>query len=149
MLKKRIASSIRTQQSIRSRNAALGHFIVDLATSKQTLGDLMTFELSELPSNPYSLGIVLKFLADYEPFSEFEFGVTTKSVFHQMKTNCHIVCVHNDRVAGYFGWVRTTEEKASAWLNDGAPLLADLDATAIVVTVFAVTDRRFILPMVR
>ena len=34
----------------------------------------MTFEVSELPSNPYSLGIVLKFLADHEPFSEFEFG---------------------------------------------------------------------------
>ena len=61
--------------------------------------------------------------------------MTTKAIFHQIKTNSHIVCIQNVRVVEYVGWVCTTEEKAGAWLNSGAPLLADLDATAIVVTV--------------
>ena len=95
----------------------------------------MTLKVSELPSNAYSSGIALKFLAEHKPFSEFEFGETTKAIFQQIKTNSHIVCVQNDRVVEYVGWVRTTEEKAGVWLNSGVPLLADLDATAVVETV--------------
>lgn len=109
----------------------------------------MDFELRELPNNPYSLGIVLRFLANHEPFSEFEFGATTNSVLYQMRSNSYFVCVKDDQVAGYLGWIRTSDEKGQAWLNEGAPLTADSTATAVAVTIFAVDERRFIRPMIR
>jgi hypothetical protein len=112
-------------------------------------GAILAFDIRELPKNPYSLGVVLKFLADHEPFSEFEFGVTTKSILHQLQSDCHIVAVENDQVAGYLGWVRTSEEKGRAWLNEGAALVADPEASALAVTVLAVADQKFILPMIR
>ena len=109
----------------------------------------MDIELRELPDSPYSLGIVLRFLADHAPFSDFEFGATTKSVLFQMRSNSYFVCVQNDQVAGYLGWIRTSEEKGRAWLEEGAPLTADPEASAIAVTIFAVNDKRFIRPMIR
>lgn len=109
----------------------------------------MDFKLAELPSNPYSLGIILRFLSNHRPFAEFEFGATTKSVLFQLKANSYFVCIKNDHVVGYMGWVRSSEENCRAWMENGAPLLAHPDPTAIAVTVFAIDEKRFILPMIR
>lgn len=107
------------------------------------------FTVAELPNNPYSLGIVLRFLADHQPFSEFEFGPTTKSILYQMQANSYFVCIKNDQIAGYLGWIRTTDDNGRAWLEEGTPLVPNHEATAIAVTIFAASERRFIRPMIR
>ena len=109
----------------------------------------MDIEISELPKNPYSFGLIARFLSIHKPFSEFEFGSISKSILFQIQNDSHVVAIKNDQVVGYLGWLRTTEEIARAWQAELKPLSPAENPTALAVTILAVNDSSFIMPIIR
>ena len=109
----------------------------------------MDIEISELPKNPYSFGLIARFLSTHKPFSEFEFGSISKSILFQIQNDSHVVAVKDDQVVGYMGWLRTTEEIARAWQDELKPLSPAENPTALAVTILEVNDSSFIMPIIR
>ncbi|MDB4221865.1 hypothetical protein N9809_07315 [Amylibacter sp.] len=109
----------------------------------------MDIEISELPKNPYSFGVIVRFLSMHKPFSEFEFGSMSKSILFQIQNDSHLVAIKDDQVIGYLGWLRTTEEIARAWQDENTPLRPAENPTALAVTIFAVSEQSFIRPIIR
>lgn len=104
-------------------------------------------EITQLPKNPYSLGILARFLAGTKPFSDLEFGPTVLSILHQINDGTHLIATRNDRIVGYLGWLRANEDVARAWLEEGDRLAPDPDGNAVAVTIFFAENTDDILPI--
>jgi hypothetical protein len=106
-------------------------------------------EITRLPKNPYSLGLLARYVAATPPFSEFELGPSITTLLHQINDGTHLVATRNDRIVGYLGWLRTTEEIAKGWLDMSGPLKPHPEATAIAVTIFLADEPGDGLRMIR
>jgi hypothetical protein len=106
-------------------------------------------QITQLARNPYSLGIVARYISEIKLFAHFEFGPTLSSLMHQINDGTHLIVEGNDRICGYLGWVRTTKDIAEDWLNNHGPLWKVVGGDAIVVTIFHAQDRGDILRMIR
>jgi hypothetical protein len=104
-------------------------------------------EITRLAKNPYSLGILARYLANAKPFSELEFGPTILSVLHQINDETHLVATRDDRIVGYLGWLRAKDDVARAWLEHGGRLEPDAQGDAIAVTIFLADRPDDILPI--
>jgi hypothetical protein len=105
--------------------------------------------ITQLARNPYSLGIAAKYLSEINLFARFEFGPTISSLMHQINDGTHLIVERNDRISGYFGWVRTKKSIAEEWLNNKGPLHKVADGDAIVVTIFHAQESEDILRMIK
>lgn len=106
-------------------------------------------EITQLPRNPYALGLVARFLADHMPFAELNFGPTIKSLIYQIDEATHLIATREDRIVGYLGWLRTNDELARDWLENDARLRPDREGGAVAVTIFATLDPVDIMRMIR
>jgi hypothetical protein len=106
-------------------------------------------QITQLPRNPYALGLIVHYLGDRRPFADFEFGSTTSALMFQLHQGTHLIATRNDKIVGYLGWLRVDPEIAEAWLNGETRLFAREDGAAVVVTIFATDDPRDIRPMIR
>lgn len=114
---------------------------MSLASSERKIG--------QFARNPYSLGIIAKYLSEIELFARFEFGPTMSSLMHQINDGTHLIVEQNDQLCGYLGWVRTSREVAENWIENRGQLTKISDGDAVVVTIFHVRDNRDILRMIK
>ncbi|MFY0633709.1 MAG: hypothetical protein JXQ91_07850 [Vannielia sp.] len=105
--------------------------------------------ISKLARNPYSLAMAAKFLCDVEPFNRFEFGPTFTTLFCQIDDGTHLIIERDDSIAGYLGWVETTDEIAAGWIDRGERLRHVKDGGAAAVTIFYALDPKDALKMIR
>ncbi len=106
-------------------------------------------EITQLPRNPYSLGMIVRYVAEAKPFADFEFGATVHALMFQIHQGTHLIATRNDGIAGYLGWLRVSGRNAEAWLAGAEPLQAIAEGDAVVVTTFVVDRQADILPMIR
>ena len=106
-------------------------------------------EITQLARNPYSLGMISRYLSDHRPFADFDFGATIHALMFQIHQGTHLIATRNDAVVGYLGWLRVDPEIALAWQAGTARLAAHPDGAAVAVTIFMADDPRDILPMIR
>ena len=105
--------------------------------------------ISRLPKNPYSLALASQLLANVQLFTQFEFGPTVKTLFHQIHNGTHLIAEKNDSIVGYLGWLRTTDEIARNWIEKGGQLKQQADGKAVAVTIFYAIDPKDIIRMIK
>ena len=105
--------------------------------------------IERLDKNPYSLGLASVFVASHPPFDRFEFGPTVKTLFHQINNETHLILAENDRIVGYLGWLKTTEDIAAAWLDGEAALNYAKGGNVAAVTIFVVNDPKDTIRMIK
>lgn len=106
--------------------------------------------ISAFPNTPLSLGLLCDFVAKFPPFSTFEFRQMTMALRYQLEVQSHLVAGFDDRIVGYLGWIRTSQEIAERWLVGDGPLLALTDAPdAVAATIMVTENSRYALPLVR
>lgn len=105
--------------------------------------------ITKLPRNPYSLGLLVRYLAGKQPFARFDFGQTVGTLIFQLHQGTHLAATRNDALVGYLGWQRVDTEVAKAWAAGQEGLIARPDGQAVAVTVFVTDAARDILPMIR
>lgn len=105
--------------------------------------------ISKLPPSPAASGFLCRFMAEFEPFTHFEFGAMTRTLNYQLETGNHLVGGLDDAVVGYIGWIRTSIAIADAWVAAGGALTPEKEGEAIAITVLGVQKGGFILPLVR
>jgi len=110
------------------------------------------FDIGKLKSSLESLGLLVDFFSRIDPFSGYDLGNFTAALRQQLSRGEHLVAFSDKRLVGYCGWLPTTTALAEAWTaNKGplVPLAPGQEADAIVVTVFAATDRKAMPALVR
>jgi hypothetical protein len=106
-------------------------------------------EITQLARNPYSLGLITRYLSDHRPFADFDFGATIHALMFQIQQGTHLIATRNDAIVGYLGWLRVDPDIALAWAAGKARLVAHPDGASVAVTIFVADDPRDILPMIR
>jgi hypothetical protein len=106
-------------------------------------------KITQLGRNPYSLGIVARYLGRIEPFSKFEFGPSVAALIHQINDGTHLIVEKDDVLTGYLGWIRTSTQMAEGWMDNTGSLNKVAGGDAIVVTIFHADDSSQILRMIR
>lgn len=106
-------------------------------------------QITQLARNPYSLGLITRYLSDRRPFADFDFGATIHALMFQINSGTHLIATRNDAIVGYLGWLRVEPEIALAWQAGKSRLVARGDGAAVAVTIFVADDPHDILPMVR
>lgn len=106
-------------------------------------------EITRLAKNPYSLGLIARYVSEQPPFSAFEFGPSILTLLSQIHNDTHLVATRNDGIVGYLGWLHTTEEIAEGWIAGTGKLVAVPGGMAIAVTIFVTDLPRDILPMIK
>jgi hypothetical protein len=106
-------------------------------------------EITRLSKNPYSLGLLARYVASTPPFSGFELGPSITTLLHQINDGTHLVASREDQIVGYLGWLRTTEEIARGWVELTGPLKPHPDATAIAVTILLAEEPGDVLRLIR
>jgi hypothetical protein len=109
--------------------------------------DSLTF--TTIPNSPFSLGLVCEFVSRFPPFNNFEFERMVKTLLYQLQAGTHVVVGLDDRIVGYVGWIRTTQQIAEAWVEQDAQLRMAEDADAIAVSVLVAEDSKHVLPLIR
>lgn len=113
------------------------------------LKDHRMTEISQLPKNPYSLGLLAHYLSKHPPFDTFEFGPSISTLLHQINNGTHLIASRNDAIVGYIGWLNTTDEIAKDWLENNGNLSHDPSGTSIAVTIFAADRQEDIMRIMR
>lgn len=108
-----------------------------------------SFEFTSLGPNPYALGMAAEFISRFTPFADFGFGATINAVAFQLNHNFNIIVSQDDKMAGYVGWIPTTEEVAVDWLRLGGVLQPSAKGDAIVITILAATDAACVRPLLK
>lgn len=105
--------------------------------------------IKTLPRSPMAYGLVVKYIAQFDPFKRLEFGPIANSLLYQIRNNCNLGAIRGDDIVAYLGWVRTNEETAQKWLEEEGNLIPDALGTVVAINVFAADDPTEILPMIR
>lgn len=100
---------------------------------------MTTAQITRLAKNPYSLGLIARYVSEQAPFSAFEFGASILTLLNQIHHETHLVLTRNDGIVGYVGWLRTNQDIAESWIAGTGKLGPVPDGPAIAVTIF-VTD---------
>lgn len=108
-----------------------------------------TRTITQLARNPYSLGIAARYFSEVELFRHFEFGPTVSSLLHQINDGTHLIVEREDRMCGYLGWIRTSQERAEAWMSGNGQLGRIEGGSAIAVTMFHVQQESDILALIK
>ena len=98
-----------------------------------------------------TLGLVLAYLAQHEPFSQFRASSLVEAVQYQLTTRNHLCLIERERLVGYCGWLPTDQRTGAAWMQGKAKLtpIIEADADAVALTVFACDEARHTLPLIR
>ena len=105
--------------------------------------------IKTLPRSPMAYGLVVKYIARFEPFTKLEFGPVANSLLYQVMNNCNLGAIRGDDLVAYLGWIRTNDEDAQKWLEGRGNLQPDALGTAVAINVFASDDPKNILHMIR
>ena len=88
-------------------------------------------------------------LASTAPFDSFELQRIVRSVQFQIEQNTCLFCIENGRMAGYLGWILTSNEIVEEWRSNSGTLRPAQEAEVIVVTILAVNSPDMIMPLIR
>lgn len=103
-----------------------------------------------LPDSSHALGLIGNYLGARAPFCDYEFGAMIATLRYQLAQGAHVVLEADGQIAGYAGWIRTTNAIAQAWVAHDAPLRASWDnVDAVALTVVASEDPKHYLPLIR
>lgn len=103
-----------------------------------------------LPATIESFGIAMDFLSRHQPFAGVATGVFSQVVRRQVFRGEHVVAWNGTGLAGYAGWLPTSERGARAWLAGRGELLpVDENADAVALTTVATEDSALVLPLMR
>jgi hypothetical protein len=97
----------------------------------------MTHQIRPVPASPVAFALVARFMARFEPFSEYEFGRMVGALMHQLEAQSHLVATRGEEVVGYIGWVWTSRERAEIWSGGHGPLQSAPEHEAAAVTMIA------------
>jgi hypothetical protein len=91
-----------------------------------------------------ALGHAVALLHRTEPFASYKFGRFTAAIAGQVRRGHYIFTFEGERIVGYFGWARCTEEVAEAWVAGAQmPAYKDcLEGPCLVAMTFHATSRR-------
>jgi len=91
-----------------------------------------------------ALGHAVALLRQTEPFASYRFGRFSASLAGQIRRRHYIFTFEDNRLAGYFGWARCTEEIAEAWVSgETSPAYKDcLEGPCVVAMTFHAKSRR-------
>ncbi|MDN2578996.1 hypothetical protein [Aquibium sp. ELW1220] len=88
-------------------------------------------------------------LAATPPFKGFELESMVRSVQFQIDQNTCLFAIDEGRMAGYIGWILTSQNVVDEWRYSGGILRPAVEAEVIVVTIIAVQSPKLILPLIR
>jgi hypothetical protein len=95
--------------------------------------------------------VLIDFLCRKPPYTNFDFGNFTRALRRQIAGGDHICAIKEGKLVGYFGWLRTTDTIAEAWLRGERTLtgVAPDASNALAITVVAVERPELMLPLAR
>lgn len=94
--------------------------------------------------------LVLEYLAAGQPFASYGLKSVLDAIDLQLSTKSYATAWLGDRFCGYIGWVLTTRDDALAWrAGEGGLRPVKEGGNAAVITILAVADPKFSLPLVR
>ncbi len=91
-----------------------------------------------------ALGHAVALLRQTEPFASYRFGRFSASLGGQIRRGHYIFTFEDNRLAGYFGWARCSEEVAEAWVagDTSPPYKNCLEGPCLVAMTFHAKSRR-------
>lgn len=98
-----------------------------------------------------AFGMVVDFLADSMPFGTFELSEIAPVIRTQLKVGHNLAALQGDRMVGYAGWLLTTNDIGTEWMENRAILspMAAAESDAAALTIFASDDRSATTRMIR
>jgi len=95
--------------------------------------------------------MVIEFLAMSDVFQTFELATVANVVRTQLRHGHNLAGIVDDRMVGYAGWLHTTVETGSEWMEDRAILKPRYDdgVDAAALTVFASADPAMTTRLIR
>lgn len=108
-----------------------------------------TPQITQLARNPYSLGLIVRYLSEHRPFADYEFGATVNALMFQIHHGTHLVATRNDAIVGYLGWLRVDAQNATDWQTGNGRLFARPEGLAVAVTILVADGPADISPMIR
>jgi hypothetical protein len=106
--------------------------------------------IARLRDTAESFGTLIDYLARLDPFRRFELGNFALAVQYQLHRGQHVAAIKAGRLIGYCGWLETSHDLASAWVEGRAALgPSDVVGEAVAVTVVASQDPRVLRAMIR
>ena len=93
----------------------------------------------------------MSFLSEIPPFSKFELGLLGDVVRTQLQHGQHLAAMKGEVMVGYAGWLKTSAQEASEWIEGRAILTArfDSEADSAALTIFAVLDSSITQRLIR
>ncbi|MCG3267363.1 hypothetical protein [Yoonia sp. I 8.24] len=95
-----------------------------------------------LSSTYEAYGMVMDFLAESDVFGNFELSSIAGVIRTQLRDGHNLAGLRDNTVVGYVGWLHTTVETGTEWMDGRAVLkpLYDENIDAAALTVFATSD---------
>ena len=97
-------------------------------------------QLRQFTANYEALGIVVDFLVERAPFDQFPTGKLIPAVKRQLAKRHHVCAFRGETLVGYSGWLPTTPESGSLWMEGKGelePVAADRYGAAALTVVCA------------
>lgn len=89
-----------------------------------------------------AFGMVMDFLAESDVFGNFELSSLSGVIRAQLRDGHNLAGLHDNNVVAYAGWLHTTVETGTEWMEGRAILkpLYDDSIDAAALTIFATSD---------
>ena len=98
-----------------------------------------------------AFGMIIEYLSETDVFRTFDLSAICDVVRRQLADGHNLAAFDGKRVLGYAGWLHTTEQVGSEWVENRAILkpLKPADSDAVALTVFAVSDKAITARLIR
>ncbi|MEL7179824.1 MAG: hypothetical protein AAFN63_08335 [Pseudomonadota bacterium] len=98
-----------------------------------------------------SYGMVMDFMAESDVFGNFELNAIAGVIRTQLRDGHNLAGIQDNNVVGYAGWLHTTVETGSEWMDGRAILkpLYDDSTDAAALTIFATSDPKMTPRLIR
>lgn len=96
-------------------------------------------------------GMVMDFLAESDVFGNFELTSIAGVIRTQLRDGHNLAGIQDNHVVGYAGWLHTTVETGTEWMEGRAILkpLYDESIDAAALTIFATSDAKMTPRLIR
>jgi hypothetical protein len=74
---------------------------------------MLETEITQLARNPYSLGIIARYLFLHRPHAQFQFRSLLNALMFLIDEGTLLMATRDDATVGHLGWLRVTPECAN------------------------------------
>lgn len=100
-------------------------------------------KILNMPLTPQSLGLVVDYVSDKEPFASYRVRPLIRVLRKQLSQQYNLAALDGEKLVGYLGWAICTEASAEAWLNASGPLVHSApDDVAVAVLTSVISDSK-------